>query len=198
MSGVAHLQGQTGQHAVKSDVQYLCGLAGVARSGFYRQLEAKAPLRADCAIRDLIQKIALAHKYYGYRPMTAELHRQGIDINRKRVLRLMRADNLLSLRRQAFVPRTTDSTHGFHIAPNLMRDLIPTGLNQIWVADITYIRLAEEFIYLAIVLDAFSRRMIGWALDDHLRAELAAAALDPGLRRGRLWRSAPASLSPAA
>ena len=128
-----------------------------------------------------------------YRPMTAQLHRQGIDINRKRVLRLMRTGNLLSLRRQAFVRKTTESAHGFRIAPNFMRDLIPTGLNQIWVADITpdqvrgrlYARLAEVFVYLAIVLDAFSRRMIGWALEDHLRAELAVAAPDRRRQRTR-------------
>lgn len=178
MSGADHLQGETPMKTKAADVRYLCRLAAVPRSGFYRALEAKTPARADCAIRDMIHKIALEHTHYGHRPMTAELHRQGIDINRKRVLRLMRADNLLSLRRKAFVPKTTESNHGFRIAPNLMRDLIPTGLNQIWVADITYIRLAEEFVYLAIVLDACSRRMIGWALEDHLRAELAVAALD--------------------
>jgi transposase InsO family protein len=98
-------------------------------------------------------------------------------VNHKRVLRLLREDNLLSLRKRAFVPATTDSRHGWKIWPNLARRLIPTTINQLWVADITYVRLAEAFVYLAVVLDAHSRRAVGWAMADHLRAELALAAL---------------------
>jgi transposase InsO family protein len=102
-------------------------------------------------------------------------------VNRKRVLRLMRADNLLCLRRKAFVPVTTDSRHGWRVVPNLTRGLVPTGLDQLWVADITYVRLLEEFAYLAIVLDAFSRRVVGWAFELHLQASLAVAALSMAL-----------------
>ena len=102
-------------------------------------------------------------------------------MNAKRVLRLMRADNLLCLRRRPFVPATTDSRHGWHVVPNLARDMTPTGLDQLWVADITYIHMAEEFAYLAVVLDAFSRRVVGWALETHLQASLALAALDMAL-----------------
>ena len=166
-------------------VDQFCRLGRVSRAGYYRFLEHKAPARADADLRDAIQHTALAHQHYGYRRVTAELKRQGIAVNAKRVLRLMREDNLLVLRTKAFVPRTTDSDHGFRIAPNLIRSLIPTGLDQIWVADITYVRLAETFVYLAVILDAFSRRVIGWALDDHLRAELALAALDMALHHRR-------------
>lgn len=178
MTGSSILQGAPA-------VDQLCRLAGVSRAGYYRFLECKAPVRADTDLRDAIHRIALQHKHYGYRPVTRELKRQGIEVNAKRVLRLMREDNLLALRTRAFVPRTTDSNHGFRIAPNLIRSLIPTGIDQIWVADITYVRLAEAFVYLAVVLDAFSRRVIGWALEDHLRAELALAALDMALHQRR-------------
>ena len=97
--------------------------------------------------------------------------------NHKRVLRLMRQDNLLCLRKRPFVAVTTNSRHDWRVVPNLARGLLPSGLDQLWVADITYVRLLEEFAYLAVVLDAFSRRVIGWALDKHLRASLATAAL---------------------
>ncbi|MBW8858936.1 MAG: IS3 family transposase, partial [Caulobacter sp.] len=174
MTGSRTLQGAAA-------VDQLCQLGRVSRAGYYRFLEHKAPARADVDLRDAIHHIALAHKHYGYRPVTAALRRLGIEVNAKRVLRLMREDNLLALRSKAFVPRTTDSNHGFRIAPNLIRSLILTGLDQIWVADITYVRLAEAFVYLAVILDAFSRRVVGWALEDHLRAELALAALDMAL-----------------
>jgi transposase InsO family protein len=125
--------------------------------------------------------VALARRYYGYRRIGAELRREGWQVNKKRVLRLMREDNLLCLRKQAFVPPTTDSRHGFRVYPNLARHLEPTAINQLWVADITYVRLAEEFAYLAVLLDAFSRRAIGWALERHLQASLALAALEMAL-----------------
>jgi transposase InsO family protein len=147
------------------NAHYLLRLAGVSRAGFYRRQEAKTPARADTELRHAIHAIALEHRHYGHRPVTAQLKRDGFDVNRKRVLRLMGEDNLLALRKKGFVPHTTDSRHSFLIAPNLIRDLIPSGPDQIWVADITYIHMREEFAYLAIVLDAFSRRMVGWALD---------------------------------
>jgi putative transposase len=159
-------------------IDRLCRLGGVSRAGFYRHLEVTMPGRADADLRDAIHRVGLAHKGYGYRRVTAALRRQGIAVNGKRVLRLMREDNLLCLRRAAFVPKTTDSRHGFRILPNLIRGLVPSGIDQIWVADITYIRLQEAFVYLAIVLDAFSRLIVGWALEDHLRAELPLKALD--------------------
>ena len=162
-------------------IQRLCRLAGVSRAGYYRHFEASAPARADADLRDAIQRISLAHRYYGYRRITAQLRREGHVVNAKRVLRLMREDNLLSLRIRPFVPRTTDSRHDYPIVPNLIRRLVPTGIDQIWAADITYVRLGEAFIYLAVILDAFSRRVVGWALDDHLEARLAIEALDMAL-----------------
>jgi transposase InsO family protein len=132
-------------------------------------------------LRDAIQRLALAHRHYGHRRITALLRREGWQVNKKRVLRVMREDNLLCLRKRVFVPPTTDSRHGWRIYPNLARYLAPTAINQLWVADITYVRLAEEFAYLAVLLDAFSRRAVGWALDRHLQASLALAALEMAL-----------------
>jgi transposase InsO family protein len=125
--------------------------------------------------------VALAEKTYGYRRVTFELRRAGVVVNHKRVLRLMHEDNLLCLRQRAFVPATTDSNHGWRVVPNLTYGIVLTGIDQLWVADITYIRMREEFVYLAVVLDAFSRRVIGWALETHLQASLAIAALNMAL-----------------
>jgi putative transposase len=162
-------------------VERMCALAGVSRAGYYRHWQASAPRQADTALRDAIQRTALANRHYGYRRISAQLRREGWLVNRKRVLRLMREDNLLCLRRQAFAPPTTDSRHAWQVVPNLARGMIPTGLDQLWVADITYVRLREEFAYLAVVLDAFSRRVVGWALANHLQASLAVAALEMAL-----------------
>jgi putative transposase len=162
-------------------IRRLCRLGGVSRAGYYRHFDAHAPARADADLRDAIQRLSLAHRHYGYRRITAQLRREGKIANAKRVLRLMREDNLLCLRTSPFVPRTTDSRHGFAVVPNLIRGHVPTGVVQIRVADITYVRLGEAFIYLAVVLDAFSRKVIGWALDDHLEARLAIEALDMAL-----------------
>lgn len=136
-------------------------------------------------LRDAIQKIALKMPAYGYRRVTAELRRQGGTVNHKRVLRIMREDNLLCLRRRKFVV-TTDSNHKLPVYPNLARDLKVTGLNQLWVADLTYIRLQFEFVFLAVILDAFSRKVIGWALERTLEATLTIGALKMAIRCGRV------------
>jgi transposase InsO family protein len=159
-------------------IERLCRLAGVSRAGYYRHWRASAPLREETELRDALQRLALANRHYGYRRIGALLSREGWQANHKRVLRLMREDNLLCLRSRPFVPVTTDSKHGWRVVPNLARGMELTGLDQLWVADITYVHLAEEFGYLAIVLDAFSRRIIGWALETYLEARLAIAALD--------------------
>ena len=159
----------------------MCEIAGVSRAGYYRAWQASAPRAEQTALRDTIQRLALAHRHYGYRRITALLRRAGWAANHKRVLRLMREDNLLCLRKPAFVPATTQARHGWRIYPNLAWRLAPTAINQLWVADITYVRLAEEFGYLAVVLDAFSRRAVGWAMAAHLRAELALEALEMAL-----------------
>lgn len=157
-------------------------LGRVSRPGFYRHLAGRstAAKDADMDLRDAIQRIALAWPSYGRPRITEELRRQGWQVNPKRVYRLMREDNLLCVRKRKFVV-TTDSNHGRRIYPNLARDLVLTGVDQLWVADITYIRLAEEFVYLAVVLDAFSRRVIGWALDRTMEDDLTVAALQMAL-----------------
>jgi putative transposase len=172
-------------------VERMCVLAGVSRAGYYRRWQASAPRQEETAVRDAIQRVALENRYYGYRRIAQELRRDGLVVNYKRVLRLMRRDNLLCLRKRPFVPATTDSRHEWRVVPNLARGLVPTGLDQLWVADITYVRLAEEFAFLAVLLDAFSRRVIGWALDTHLRASLATAALHMAIAARR---PAPGSL----
>ncbi len=144
-------------------VERMCELSGVSRAGFYRHWEASAPRQADTAVRDAVQQIILEKRFYGYRRVQRELRQRGQCVNAKRVLRLMREDNLLCLRTRRFVPATTDSQHGWRVWPNLARGLITRNLNELWVADITYVRLQEEFVYVAVVLDAHSRRVIGWA-----------------------------------
>lgn len=141
------------------------------------RIEAKtASSDPDIQLRDYIQRLALQWPCYGYRRITAQLHRQGVEANHKRVLRLMREDNLLCLRKRSFI-HTTDSRHALTVYPNLVPELRLTSINQLWVADITYIRLQREFVYLAVILDAFSRRCIGWALEPYLEASLAVEAL---------------------
>jgi transposase InsO family protein len=135
-------------------------------------------------LRSHLQRIALQWPAYGYRRVHVELRKRGWEVNHKRVLRLMRADNLLCLRRRKFI-LTTDSKHGLRIYPNLAKDMVLTRINQLWVADITYIRLQVEFVYLAVVLDAFSRRCIGWALQRSLEAALVLEALRRALRQRR-------------
>jgi transposase InsO family protein len=159
----------------------MCALLEASRAGYYRHWRASAPAEEETALRGRVQQLALAHRHYGYRRLGPLLRREGWAVNHKRVLRLLREDNLLSLRKRAFMPATTDSQHRWKVYPNLARWLVPTTTNQLWVADITYVRLAEAFVYLAVVLDAHSRRAVGWAMADHLRAELALAALQMAL-----------------
>ena len=159
----------------------LCRLGQVSRAGFYRWQEAEPTVDRDMDIRDEMQRIALEFPYYGWRRMQVELKKRGWPVNHKRLKRLMREDNLLCLRRRKFV-RTTDSNHDRPVYPNLAGEMEVSGLNQLWVADITYIRLEKEFVYLAVVLDAYSRRVIGWALERTLEDELTLAALGMALR----------------
>ncbi|MGA9848309.1 MAG: IS3 family transposase [Roseiarcus sp.] len=164
-----------------ANVERLCRLGGLSRASYYRHFGPHPPKRDDADLRDLIHGIALANRHYGYRRIAHELRRQGLTVNDKRVRRLTREDNLLSQRARPFVPATTMSRHDFPVVPNLTRGLVPTGVDQIWVADITYVRLAEGFVYLAAVLDAFSRKVVGWAVADTLEASLAIEALDMAL-----------------
>lgn len=167
----------------KLSVETLCRLADVGRASFYRRWQESEPRSEETALRDRLQHLCLANRHYGYRRITALIRRDGWQANHKRVLRLMREDNLLCLRKPMFRPATTDSRHSWRIWPNLARTLQPMAVNQLWVADITYVRLAEAFVYLAIILDAFSRKVVGWAMADHLRAELALDALAMALEQ---------------
>jgi len=165
-------------------VNALCEMTGVSRAGFYRRRVPRQATPVEMELRDQMQKVAAESPAYGYRRITAELQQRGFDVNHKRVLRMMREDNLLCVRRRAFLI-TTDSRHNLPVYPNLAGEMKPTAMNQLWVADITYVRLRAEFVYLAVVLDAFSRRVIGWALGRTLEAQLAVAALRMALVQRR-------------
>ncbi len=160
----------------------MCQLGHVSRAGFYRFDPGREREDPDMDLRDEIQRIALEFPCYGRPRITAELRRRGWKVNPKRVQRVLREDNLLCRRKKRFVV-TTDSNHSLRIYPNLAGKMEVTGLDQLWIADITYIRLETEFVYLAVVLDAYSRRVIGWALDRSLEDDLAIAALKMALRR---------------
>jgi transposase InsO family protein len=160
----------------------MCELGQVSRTGWYRQRADPVPAERDLKLRDEIQKIALEWPAYGSRRITAELRRRKWPVNRKRVQRLMREDNLLCLRKRKFVV-TTNSDHGLRVYPNLARQMTLTGIDQLWRADITYVRLEVEFVYLAVILDAYSRRVIGWELDGTLEDLLTLAALRMALSR---------------
>jgi putative transposase len=164
------------QSAAAVSVTRACRALALGRATYYRWRVAGPVADRDMALRAQIQEIALEMPAYGYRRITHELRRRGVMVNHKRVVRLMREDNLLCLRTRGFV-RTTDSGRALAAYPNLLPALTVDGLDQLWVADITHVRLPQEFVYLAVLLDAYSRRCIGWALDRSLEAELALAAL---------------------
>jgi transposase InsO family protein len=170
------------EEEVKADrgltVERMLELGRVSRSSFYRFDAETAPGHdPDMDLRDAIQRIALDMPSYGRRRITAELRRRGWRVNPKRVYRLMREDNLLCVRRRKYTRK---------VYPNLARHMVLTGMDQLWRADITYIRLREEFVFLAVILDAYSRRVIGWALDRTLEDSLTLAALRMTLLRRRV------------
>jgi len=155
----------------------MCYLCGVSRAGYYRDLTERRPDEAEMAVKIAIQEIVLAHhRRYGYRRVTEELHRRGMVVNHKHVLRIMRTDNLLAVRHRKFV-LTTDSRHDYQVYVNLAVRMTVTGIDQLWVADLTYIRLRVEFVFLAVVIDRFSRKVVGWALEQTLTARVAVTAL---------------------
>jgi transposase InsO family protein len=161
----------------------MCYLTQVSRASYYRHLEEAVPDEAEMAMRVAVQEVVLAHRRrYGYRRVTMELHRRGLRVNHKRVLRLMREDNLLAIRYRKYV-LTTDSQHDCQVYVNLAARLTVTAVNQLWVADITYIRLRVEFVFLAVVIDRFSRKAIGWSLDRTLAARVAVTALRQAIAR---------------
>jgi transposase InsO family protein len=162
-------------------IERMCELAKVSRAGFYRLLQEQVPLEESMEVRSAIQQTALEHRRrYGYRRVTAELRRCGMLVNHKRVARIMREDNLLAVQPKQFVT-TTDSNHDLDIYLNLAARMKLTGIDQLWVADITYIRLLAEFVYLAVILDAFSRKVVGWMLERTLTSRLATEALQKAI-----------------
>jgi transposase InsO family protein len=159
-------------------IERMCQLVPVSRRGFYRSWQEQQPAEEAMEVRDSIQQIVLEHRRrYGYRRITAELHRRGMQVNHKRVARMMREDNLLALQPKRFVV-TSNSNHKLEVYLNLASRMKLTGINQLWVADITYIRLKGEFVYLAVILDGFSRKVVGWALDRTLATRLTVGALE--------------------
>ncbi len=158
----------------------MCELTAVSRAGFYRDWEQKAPSEAEMALRDAVQRFALAHRDYGYRRITPLVQRAGFVVGEEKVRRILKTDNLLAVRRRKFVV-TTDSNHRFRVHPNLAESMELRAVNQLWVADITYIRLRQEFVFLAVVLDAFSRKVIGWDLGRTLETKLPLAALEAAI-----------------
>jgi putative transposase len=160
-------------------IEHMCQLVAISRRGFYRSLRNREPAEEETEVRSLIQQIALEHRRrYGYRRITAELHRRGVQVNRKKVARMMRDDNLLAIQPKRFV-LTTNSHHDCEVYLNLASRMRLTGINQLWVADLTYVRLKGEFVYLAVILDGFSRKVVGWALDrTMMSSRLTVAALE--------------------
>jgi Transposase and inactivated derivatives len=155
----------------------MCALAALNRATFYRWLQRSAPNDNAMELRGAMQRICVEHRRYGYRRVTAALRSAGFRANHKRVLRLMQQDNLLALRKRKFVV-TTESKHALPVYSNYAAHMQIQGPDELWVADITYIRLRREFVYLAVVLDAWSRKVVGWALERHLQASLCKTALE--------------------
>ncbi len=165
-------------------ISALCELLGVSRSWYYEKPTAEEIAQRDVELRDAIERITLEFAGYGYRRVTKQLGRQGLVVNHKRVLRVMREESLLCQLQRRFVA-TTDSKHSHQTYPNLLSGLVLDGLDEAWVADITYIRLPTSFVYLAAILDAYSRRCIGWALSRFINAKLTLSALEMALEQRR-------------
>jgi transposase InsO family protein len=164
-------------------IERMCQLVPVSRAGFYRSLQEQKPVEEEMEARSAIQQIAVGHRRrYGYRRISAELRRRGMLVNHKRVARIMREDNLLAVQPRQFVV-TTDSDHPLEVYLNLASRMKLTGIDQLWVADITYIRLKTEFVYLAVILDGFSRKVVGWTLDRTLASRLASTALEQAIAK---------------
>jgi len=165
-------------------IRELCESAQVSRASYYRNWRNREPKEEEVALRDAIQRLAVRDRHCGYRRILRLLKREGWMVNHKRVLRLMREDNLLSIRRRRFVV-TTESEHRWRVYPNLARHMVLSAINQLWVADITYVRLQREFIYLAVILDVYSRRVVGWSISRQINRAFALEALASALNQRR-------------
>jgi len=158
-------------------VKRACSAFQVSKSRFYEWKKKGKQEDLDKYLRKEIESIATEFPFYGYRRVSKELGRRDLLVNHKKVLRLMKEDNLICRRKKAFRPVTTDSDHNYNIYPNLIKNIKVTGLNQVWVSDITYIRLFNGFVYLAAIIDIFSRKCIGWALGRDIDSMLTISAL---------------------
>ena len=165
-------------------IERLCELMGVSRSWYYKRPCAEEKAHKDVALRDAIERIVLEFPGYGYRRVTAALRREGWSVNHKRVLRIMREESLLCQLKRRFVP-TTDSAHSLGIYPNLIKDTRIDGLDEVWISDITYVRLPTTFCYLAAILDAYSRKCVGWHLSRFIDTHLTLSALEMALAARR-------------
>ncbi len=167
----------------KINISRGCSALGISRSGYskwIKQDKIHYSNPEEMKLKNEIQVIAIDFPGYGYRRITIELHRRGFEVNHKVVYEFMKNDNLLCIKK-VFVPKTTDSEHNLPVYPNLAKDIVITGINQLWAADITYIRLVREFVYLAVIIDVFSRKCIGWKLGRDIDTKLALAALNMAL-----------------
>ena len=163
------------QHPAAS-VRRMCQLLGVSRSWLYEKPQRSESSEEDMALRDAIERLCLDFPGYGYRRVTAQLRRDGWAVNHKRVLSIMQTESLLCRLQRAFRPPSAGSTKTAY--PNLTHQLVVERLNQVWAADMTYVRLPQGFVYLACVLDSFSRRVIGWHLSKDIDTRLTLAALN--------------------
>ena len=160
-------------------IERLCELMSVSRSWYYERSSAGNKTK-DVELRDAIERIVLEFPGYGYRRVTAALRREGWSVNHKRVLRIMRQESLLCQLKRRFVP-TSDSAHAFARYPNLIKDVEIDGLDQVWISDITYVRLPATFCYLAAILDAYSRKCVGWHFSPQIDTRLTLWALEMAL-----------------
>jgi putative transposase len=171
------------QERLPVSIRRLTTLLEVNRAWYYERQhhpDVKASLEEAVALRDAIERLILDFPGYGYRRVTHALQRAGWKVNHKRVLRIMHEESLLCQIKRHFV-QTTDSRHHFPVYPNLVNGRTPDAPDVMWVADLTYIRLKTEFVYLATLLDAYSRRCVGWNLSSRIDANLAVGALEEAL-----------------
>ena len=170
----------------KYTVTGMCDVLDISRHAYtnfvdHAQNEQSGFIDKDAQLIDKIKGIVTTTRKYGYRRVTRELRRQGVHTNHKKVLRLMQTHNLTCKRKKMF-KTTTDSNHNHQVYPNLLKDFVPTGINQVWGSDITYIRLSNnKFVYLAVVIDLYSRKVVGWAMSKYIDENLTLAALDMAL-----------------
>ena len=165
-------------------IERLCELMGVSRSWYYERPSVEEKAKKYVELRDAIERIVLEFPGYGYRRVTAALRREGWSVNHKRVLRIMREESLLCQLQRRFVP-TTDSTHAFGGYPNLIKEIEIEELDRVWTSDITYVRLPAAFCYLAAILDAYSRKCVGWSLSRFIDTRLTLSALQMALASRR-------------